>query len=237
MSSPLSKEVSSRSITSDRWNFSSSIRLGTTRLRVTYATTIRKRTSISLAMLRRRLSNRRSCTSFDLFARLHRSLTNTSQQHTKNLFQSVYPWAGQDRSTTAPTIAIVKAGYKTLFAHPADVQRAAEHALHLGQDRNYLRGHPGEVFGYLAHAHPFLEGNGRTILTIFAELSRRAGFHIQWEAMDKTEFLETLTRELLQPGKATMDQFVLPFLQEGVLSVESTASRLRVNFKGPPSAS
>jgi len=155
----------------------------------------------------------------------------------QNLFQSVYPWAGQDRSTTAPTIAIVKAGSKTLFAHPADVQRAAEHALHLGQDRNYLRGHPREVFGYLAHAHPFLEGNGRTILTIFAELSRRAGFHIQWEAMDKTEFLETLTRELLQPGKATMDQFVLPFLQEGVLSVESTASRLRVKFKGPPSAS
>jgi len=41
----------------------------------------------------------------------------------QSLFQSVYPWAGQDRSTTAPTIAIVKAGYKTLFAHPADVQR------------------------------------------------------------------------------------------------------------------
>jgi len=35
----------------------------------------------------------------------------------------VYPWAGQDRSATAPNIAIVKAGYKTLFAHPADVKK------------------------------------------------------------------------------------------------------------------
>jgi len=153
----------------------------------------------------------------------------------QSLFYSVYPWAGQDRSTTAPDIAIVKAGYKTLFAHPADVQRAAEHALHLGQNSIYLRAHPGEVFGYLAHAHPFLEGNGRTILTIFAELSRRAGFHIEWEAMDKTQFLVTLTEELLRPGKAIMDEFVLPFLQEGVLSVHRTASRLRVNFKRSPS--
>lgn len=152
----------------------------------------------------------------------------------ENLFQSVYPWAGQDRSTTAPDIAIVKAGYKTLFAHPADVQRAAEHALHLGRDRSYVRAHPGEVFGYFAHAHPFLEGNGRTILTVFAELSRRAGFHVAWEEMDKTGFLDTLTSELLHPGKGTMDQFVLPFCREGVLSVERTASRLRVNFKRPP---
>jgi fido (protein-threonine AMPylation protein) len=54
------------------------------------------------------------------------------------------------------------------------------------------------VFGYLAHAHPFLEGNGRAILTIFAELSRLGGFHVEWEAIDKVDFLETLTKELLQ---------------------------------------
>jgi cell filamentation protein len=149
----------------------------------------------------------------------------------QKLFHSVYPWAGQDRSTTAPNIAIAKAGYKTLFAHPSDVQRAAEHALRLGHDTSYLQTHPGEVFGYLAHAHPFLEGNGRTILTIFAELSRRSGFHVEWEAIDKAEFLDTLTRELLQPGKAMMDQLVLPYVRQGVLSVERTAARLRANLK------
>jgi cell filamentation protein len=44
------------------------------------------------------------------------------------LFESVYPWAGQDRSENASNIAIVKGKYKTLFAHPADVRRAAEYA-------------------------------------------------------------------------------------------------------------
>ena len=88
----------------------------------------------------------------------------------------------------------------------------------------------GEVFGYLAHAHPFLEGNGRTILTVFADLSRRAGFHVEWEAIDKDQFLEALTRELLEPGKM-LDELVLPYSREGVLSVDKTASRLRVNFK------
>ncbi len=111
----------------------------------------------------------------------------------KQLFDSVYPWAGQDRSENAPHIAIAKAGYNNLFAHPADVRRAAEYALNKAKDVAYLREHPGEVFGYLAHAHPFLEGNGRTILTIFAELCRRGGFHIRWEEIDKDMFLQTLT--------------------------------------------
>jgi len=153
-------------------------------------------------------------------------ITETHQM----LFSSLYPWAGQDRSVTTPDIAITKAGYKTLFAHPGAVQRAAEHALNLGQNTAYLRAHPGEVFGYLAHAHPFLEGNGRTILTVFADLSRRANFHVEWEAIDKDQFLETLTRELLEPGKI-LDDLVLPYFREGVLSVDKTASRLSVNFK------
>lgn len=149
----------------------------------------------------------------------------------RQLFNSLYPWAGQDRSITAPTIAIAKGGYSTLFSHPADCRRAVEHALQLGQDVNYLRAHPGEVFGYFAHSHPFLEGNGRTILTIFAELTRRAGFHVNWEAIDKREFLDTLTSELLQPGRGTMDKLVLPYVKDGVLTEEMTAWRLRVKFK------
>jgi cell filamentation protein len=111
------------------------------------------------------------------------------------------------------------------------VQLAGQHALNLGQDKNYLREHPGEVFDYLTHAHPFLEGNGRTILTIYSELSRRAGFHVEWEAIDKTQFLEKLTLELLNPGKSIMDELVIPYVRPGGLSVDLSASRLRVNFK------
>lgn len=147
------------------------------------------------------------------------------------LFNSLYPWAGQDRSVNAPDIAIAKAGYPDLFAHPADVRRATDYALRRGQDKEDIRAHAGEVFGYLAHAHPFLEGNGRTILTVFAELTRRAGFFIEWEAIDKNEFLQTLTEELLQPGQTIMDKLVAPYIHDGVLSEAVTARRLRGNFK------
>ncbi len=148
----------------------------------------------------------------------------------RQLFFSLYPWAGQDRSVNAPTIAIAKGGHTTLFSHPAQCRRAADYALKLGQNLNHLRAHPGEVFGDLAHSHPFLEGNGRTILTIFAELTRRAGFHITWEAIDKQEFLNTLTQELLKPSRGIMDQLVLPYVQAGVLTEQMTARRLRIRF-------
>jgi cell filamentation protein len=76
-----------------------------------------------------------------------------------------------------------------------------------------------------------LEGNGRTILPVFAELTRRAGFHIVWEAIDKQQFLGTLTEELLQPGRGIMDRLVLPYARQGVLTEEMTARRLRVKFE------
>ena len=66
---------------------------------------------------------------------------------------------------------------------------------------------------------------------MFADLSRRAGFHVEWEAIDKDEFLDTLTRELLQPDKSIMDALVLTFTREGALSVDKTARRFQVNFK------
>ena len=52
------------------------------------------------------------------------------------IFSSIYPWAGRDRSEHL--CAIGKAGFDKLFAHPRDVQRASEHALSLASDLQYL---------------------------------------------------------------------------------------------------
>ena len=67
--------------------------------------------------------------------------TDFCQVH-KTLFQGLYPWAGQDRSLTAPDSAVHKG--ETLFAHPADVRRAVEHALRLGRDATNLRERPDD---------------------------------------------------------------------------------------------
>ncbi len=96
------------------------------------------------------------------------------------LFRDLYPWAGQDRMRTVPEIAVSKG--PVLFAHPRDAKAAVEYGLKLGSDVPAMKARPGEVMGYLAFGHPFLDGNGRTIMVVHAELAERAGFSIEWTA-------------------------------------------------------
>lgn len=132
----------------------------------------------------------------------------------KILFEAVYPWAGQDRSTTSPDIAVSRGG--VLFAHPQYIQNAIEHALKLGSDSTTMRDKLGEVMGYLAHGHPFLDGNGRTIMVIHAVLARRASFSIDWAATDKNAYLDALTKELDEPGKSILDRYLKPYVRPAV---------------------
>ncbi len=62
-------------------------------------------------------------------------------------------------------------------------------------------------------------------------MTRRAAFHIKWESIDKQQFLDSLTRELLAPGHGIMDELVLPYVRKGVLTEEMTARRLKVRFQ------
>ena len=132
----------------------------------------------------------------------------------KTLFKDVYPWAGQDRAQTAPNIAVSKG--TVLFAHPDDAKPAVDHALRMGQDKALMAERPGEVMGYLAYAHPFLDGNGRTILAVHVELAERAGIGIDWAATDKAAYLTALTRELNHPGKGHLDAYLKPFVGAAV---------------------
>jgi cell filamentation protein len=67
---------------------------------------------------------------------------------------------------TAPGL-IVKKG-DVIFAAPNEIRRAIDFALANGQDRAFMAAKPGEVMGYLAFGHPFLDGNGRAIMTVHA---------------------------------------------------------------------
>jgi cell filamentation protein len=70
---------------------------------------------------------------------------------------------------------------------------------------------PGEVMGLFAYGHPFLDGNGRTMLLIHLELCHRAGFSIAWQNTQKNAYLEALSREIIAPGKGVLDAYLLPF--------------------------
>ena len=153
-----------------------------------------------------------------------RPLTYDSVLEThKTLFSSVYPWAGQDHLETAPDVNITRGGYDRMFAFPQDVQRATEYALRQGNDVRFMREKPGEVMGSLARAHPFLDGNGRTIMTVHTALAARAGVAIAWQDTDKDAYLGALTKELHLPGDGLLDAY----LNRSCARPSRTRNRLR----------
>ena len=128
----------------------------------------------------------------------------------KLLFQGFYPWAGQDRAATAPESAIHKGA--TQFAHPNAAEMAVNEGLRLGRNVKTMRARLGEVMGLFAFGHPFLDGNGRTMLLVHAELCQRAGFSVVWQRTNKNDYLLALTREIASPGKGILDSYLLQFM-------------------------
>jgi cell filamentation protein len=139
------------------------------------------------------------------------------------LFDAVYPWAGQDRRMTAPDLAISKG--TVLFAHPDHIQRAVDYALTQGQDKEFMRGKPGVVMGYLAYGHPFLDGNGRTIMVVHGVMAQRAGISVDWAATDKVGYLSALTKELDNPDQGHLDGYLKPFIR-GAVGTERLAAEI-----------
>jgi cell filamentation protein, protein adenylyltransferase len=152
----------------------------------------------------------------------HLSYRDVLETH-KILFEAVYPWAGEDRLETALDIAVSKG--PVLFARPEDIQRAVNFALEHGQDKALMAAKPGEIMGYLAYGHPFLDGNGRTIMVVHGVLAQRAGFSIDWAATGKADYLSALTKELDSPGKGHLDTYLKPFIR-GALTDDSLAAKI-----------
>jgi cell filamentation protein len=143
----------------------------------------------------------------------------------RTLFDAVYPWAGEDRMTTLPDSAVVKG--EVQFAHPRDIRAAIDYALRNGQNKAFMADKPGEIMGYLAYGHPFLDGNGRTIMVVHSVLAQRAGFSIEWAATSKTDYLSALTNEIDAPGKGLLDAYLEPFKGKAVAFDQLAAQVVR----------
>lgn len=126
------------------------------------------------------------------------------------LFSDLYPWAGKDRYEVAPDLLIRKA--QVYFCKPYECQRAIDEGLRLAQGKPGIGHHPGLVMGMFAFGHPFLDGNGRTMLLVHAELCFRAGMSVDWTKTDKVPYLEALTQELESPKDGHLDAYLKPFV-------------------------
>ncbi|EJM53506.1 Fic/DOC family protein [Pseudomonas sp. GM48] len=132
------------------------------------------------------------------------------------LFSGFYPWAGKDRNELVPHLAVFKGLHgdprATVFEHPNAIKMSVDYALELAADHKRFRERPGEVMGQLAFAHPFLDGNGRTILLVFMELCYRARFAIDWSKTTKDDYLRALSDEIREPRERHLDHYLKPFV-------------------------
>jgi cell filamentation protein len=105
----------------------------------------------------------------------------------REILGDVYAWAGEIR-----TVSIAKTD---LFCLPAHIQTDAADVFGALAKERFLRGLGRKAFverlrHYLAEVnaiHPFREGSGRAQRAFFRQLSREAGWPIDWSNLDRDE--------------------------------------------------
>jgi cell filamentation protein len=105
----------------------------------------------------------------------------------REIFGDVYPWAGE--------IRVVAIARSDVFCLPEHIEAYSAGVFKTLAEEHYLRGLPQDTFvdrltHYLAEVnaiHPFREGNGRTQRAFFRQLSREAGWPVDWSALDPVE--------------------------------------------------
>jgi cell filamentation protein len=113
-------------------------------------------------------------------------LTHLQAFH-REIFGDVYPWAGE--------IRVVGIARSDPFCLPQHIETYSADVFGGLAKERYLRGLRRHRFldrlaHYLAEVnaiHPFREGNGRTQRAFFRQLSREAGWLINWSLLDPDE--------------------------------------------------
>lgn len=108
-----------------------------------------------------------------------------------HFFSDIYPWAGQER-----TIDITKDG--SYFARKDFINKELTKLFTQLKDEQWLRGLKQKYFckklsfyfNEINAAHPFREGNGRTLRAFCDLLSQQAGYHLDWTLITQKEYLE-----------------------------------------------
>jgi len=131
------------------------------------------------------------------------------------LFGEFYPWAGRDRRMLGVGRLVGK-GPRVQFEAAELCQRAVQWGLDMGNVAQTMVDKPGTVMGAFAWGHPFLDGNGRAMLLVHAELCSRAGFTINWAASRKDFYLEQLTHELQDPAANLLNDYLRPLIVPAV---------------------
>jgi len=106
----------------------------------------------------------------------------------RHLFQDLYEWAGQERTTNIGKD-------DSWFAKTQFIKPSADKVFGEIKDQGYLRGLSREGFAQLgAHyyseinaIHPFREGNGRSLRVYYDQLASLAGYALRWSKITQQQ--------------------------------------------------
>lgn len=109
----------------------------------------------------------------------------------RHLFGKLYDWAGQER-----TVDIIKG--HSHFARKEFIAKESNKIFSKLKTERYLQNlnHTdfcrklSFYFNEINAAHPFREGNGRTLRAFFDVLSKRAGYRVYWEKLNAKKYTD-----------------------------------------------
>jgi cell filamentation protein, protein adenylyltransferase len=102
----------------------------------------------------------------------------------REIFGDLYPWAGEVRVVgIARTDPFCLPQHIESYAAEVFAELAKERQLR-GLDRATFVGRLTHYFSEVNAIHPFREGNGRTQRAFFRQLSREAGWRLDWSNLD-----------------------------------------------------
>lgn len=117
------------------------------------------------------------------------------------LFGDVFPtWAGRIREHPVGRGPV-------RFNLPHLVRTEAAAVFTEAAAPGFVAANLGYVYGELAFHHPFYDGNGRSLNTVFNEMLRRSGLSLDWERLEPHDYLEALTPAVLLRDYSRLDSF------------------------------
>lgn len=102
----------------------------------------------------------------------------------RQLFQDVYPWAGEARTVNMAKGGQAFLSWEAIEETSAGVaEHVREHDRFVGAGREEFAGHLAGLYNAVNAIHPFREGNGRTQRIWLDDLARGAGYRLDWRAV------------------------------------------------------
>jgi cell filamentation protein len=106
----------------------------------------------------------------------------------KAIFGEVYDWAGEFRQNTGSMQKFRPQGYPVVYPPSTYLPQEMDRIFAALKAEDNLRGLPLEAFasraahfyGEMDGAHPFREGNSRTLRQLFVDIAAGAGFTLDW---------------------------------------------------------